>query len=191
MSVLIEALCLVVTREKIDELYPGATAAFLQRLSDPLLPIRSVIADDHLICASFRGFADAVVVSKAVGYVIGFEEYIALPINCAVLDHHAGRLHSCDELDYDQREDGVMICWSLDRDPGELVTPPGWTPDRSRRLQQHLRNELHGAECYCYSIESFIWVDPESGEHVPGFSLEPEKTPEQLAAESLRAYLDD
>jgi hypothetical protein len=192
MSVLIEALCLVVTREKLEQVYAGGTEAFVQRMADPALPLRYLIADDHLVCLSFRGLTDAVVVSEAVEYAVGLEEYIGTPVNGAVLDHYADRLHSCDDLDYyHQQEDGFMYCWMAGKDPGELVTPPGWTPDRSRRLQRHLETKLHGAACYCYSIGTSIWVDPAAGEHVEGFSLEPEKTAEQLAEEYRLQYLDD
>lgn len=190
MSVLIEALCLVVTRERLNEVYSGGAEAFLERIVDPSLPIRYICADDHLVCLSFRGVDDAVVVSSALSYVVGVDEW-GTPINGALLDHLAGAIRSYDALEWREHADGFVSCWLADAGPGEMIAPSRWTPERTRRLQRHLRNELHGAICYCYSVAESVWVDVGAGEYVEGYSLEPEKTPEQLAEEYRLADLDD
>lgn len=43
----------------------------------------------------------------------------------------------------------------------------------------------------CYSVGSIVWVDAVAGESVPGYSLEPEMTPEQMAAADRIIFGED
>ncbi|HEY5021203.1 MAG TPA: hypothetical protein VII30_01820, partial [Gemmatimonadaceae bacterium] len=62
MSVLVEALSLIVLRKVLDTNYPGGTDAFMERMREPRARCRLVCADEQLVSLSFVALAEACVV---------------------------------------------------------------------------------------------------------------------------------
>jgi hypothetical protein len=140
MSVLIEALTLVMRRSTLDASFPGGADAMMEWLASEEVDARWVVTDEHLVAASFftatlhpvmdtlldRGFflteeegnPDAVVVDALLG----------LPAFCAWL-----------EWERPPRGELFSICWLAGTAPGKMAIPDGHTPGEDAPLRAHTR----------------------------------------------------
>ena len=132
MSVLIEAMTLVVARYALDAAVPGGTAAFLQ--SATARPdVRYAIADAHLVAVST--IAPAAI--EALGNQLALYGIHRRDGGAAVLvDMEMGPLGLCEWLTVRRHPHGLTIAAhrrSTARAP-RLVTPPAWSPTQSWQL---------------------------------------------------------
>lgn len=144
MSILIEAFTLVFAQSRVNESYPGGVAAFMEDLRRSAIPIRHVIADDHLVGVSVRSIADADAVAARIWQTTGEEPESDRALGSALWDQRVGWIYSGDWLDYAHHDDYSWIsCWIVGAEPGELAAPENWTPDRTRRMECHLLTARH------------------------------------------------
>ena len=134
MSVLIEALCLVVKRSVLDATVPGGTDGFLAHCAEQE-GVRYAIADDHVtaICAF-----EPDVLSAIIGYLLDHDltEYgeDEMPSGYQVIDMETGPTRDFPWLTVVSHRHGLTEAWMSDAAPGPLVVPDGWTPEDSWSL---------------------------------------------------------
>ena len=136
MSVLVEAVCLVVPRILLEDRYPGGTRAYLRELNRPSSEARYAITDNHLVCASYF---DVFAAERAAIPLLDFG-FVELDNETfhdfAIVDQESGPTRSCLWLMWTGDSAGFTLAWFSGAGPGDLVTPAGWTakiPSRLRR----------------------------------------------------------
>lgn len=128
MSVLVEALTLVVQRVSLDREYPHGADGFLRdvaTIGDP--PCFACADDDQLLNLSCRDRRHAQpLVERLLAHGLG-EESDADVGDFVLVDQLRGPLVSCPWLEW-TRADGVTYAWIAGEAPGELAAPSGWNP---------------------------------------------------------------
>ena len=130
MSVLVEAVTLVVRRPSLDLAYPGGAEAFLQatrRLTNP--PRFACAIDPNLVNVSFEHpdyLAAAVELLTSSGLTEVEEAVGAVDFVC--VDQSDGPDIPCSWLEWERFTDGVTVAWMAGKEPGALAAPKGWTP---------------------------------------------------------------
>ena len=145
MSILVEALTIVVRRITLDLSYPGGHAAWIARHQADSAPARYVSVDDHLVGVSF--FSDALEEELAhladAGLVVLDDEEFQ---DIAVVDQAEGLGFPCSWLEWmrppvdGDRAPLYSMVWLHGTDPGTLAVPDGWTAGGSELIPQQLRN---------------------------------------------------
>ena len=137
MSILVEAISVVILRSALERKYPGGAAAFICLLaSRRSLEHRYVCSDSHLVCLSYftpdaadRG---AELLADAGLTDIQDNEFI----DFAIVDQHYGPTLQCPWLAWHREPDGFTRAWLAGELPGGLSTPEGWTPDHAHRIRR-------------------------------------------------------
>lgn len=136
MSVLIEALTLVVPRQVLDVSFPGATDGFLDEYrSGP--GFRYVIADARLVAVSVLDpgvltpmidrFFDLGIVESDRHHEA--QEYV-------IVDMATGPVIPCAWLDFERHRHGFTHAWMSRFGPEQMAAPDEWTPESSWSLQR-------------------------------------------------------
>jgi hypothetical protein len=165
MSVLVEALSLIVPRKVLDVSYPGGTEAFLNKMNIPPLLCRHACSDDALVSVSFHGTEDATVVGNELldlGIVAVDDDHF---YELAFVDQAKGPTMPCDWIEWQKHEEGYTSCWLAGTDPEPLHTPEGWTPQQSQNLTLH---DIRGEPGRCMKLADEpdgheIWIDFQTG----------------------------
>jgi hypothetical protein len=134
LSVLVEALCLVIPRTALELRYPSGTNGFLAELARPSRESRYSCADAHLICVSFLtpDAADRVAELLTNG---GMRESASEEFQeFAIVDQKHGPVLQCPWLMWLAAPEGYTCAWLAGTDRGEMAAPEGWTVEQSRRL---------------------------------------------------------
>ena len=136
MSVLIEAVSLVVPRVLLELRYPGGKNGFFAEMSRPSAEARYVCADCHLVSASFftpeaAERAAAVLVSAGM-LDVEDDQYR----DFALVDQKYGPLLQCHWLIWSPHPTGYTSAWLAGTEKGDLATPEGWTVAQSLRLMR-------------------------------------------------------
>jgi hypothetical protein len=140
MSVLIEALTMVVPRRILDVSYPGGTGSFLQALAALERPPRFVCdGDPELVAASFH---DQRHLEPAYDLL---EEYLICSdgkefVELALVQEGQGPPMPCGWLEWKNHEDGFTFAWHAGGEPGMLAAPERWTPEWSQVLPRGARD---------------------------------------------------
>ncbi len=130
MSILVEALSVVIPRHVLDAGYPGGTEGYLET-ARRARGARYAISDDRLACVSFASPADADAFTLPLSALgLGSEEGAPPPVAC--LDEDFGPTAACPWLRWRRHDDGFTSCWLEWTEPGELAAPPDWLPPRQR-----------------------------------------------------------
>ena len=140
MSILIEALCLVVPNRVLDVSYPGGAPAFIDDLStrDDL---RYVITDGILCAASMFDPGVAVELANHLEEhgIVGAEDRQALEF--VLTDMEVGTTIPCDWIETVRHPHGFMIAWAVPGERGPMAVPGDWDPSRSWGLgREDVRN---------------------------------------------------
>jgi len=147
MSVLAEALSVLVRNAMLDEHYPGGVEGFARDC-----PNASFCSDGRISRVGFLSPRDTrffLGVLEACG--LHWSEGARLP-EVAIVDQNLGLLHPCLWVEFGRVRDGIPICWHAAHRPGRLVVPLGWRPEQSEgfesasdvpfpRLMRFLRTE--------------------------------------------------
>ena len=164
MSVLVEAVCLVVPQILLEDRYPGGTQAYLRELGRPSSEARYAITDGHLVCASYF---DALAAERAALPLLNFG-FVELDNETfhdfAIIDQEIGPLRSCLWLMWTQGRACSTRAWFSGAAPGYLVTPPeGAAVIPSRLRREDIRN-IPG-RAMRLSIDNGIetWLDFDTG----------------------------
>jgi hypothetical protein len=176
MSVLVEALSLIIPRKVLDVSYPGGTKAFLQKMEVVPSPCRCACSDEMLVSVSFFGVADATVVGDQLlelGIVaVDNDRFYEM----AFIDQAKGPTMRCDWIEWTRHAEGYTSCWLVGSEPGPFRAPAGWTPKQSRDLTFHdIRSEP--GRCIKLADEpdgTEVWLDYQTGEIAPGYPYEPD-----------------
>src|ERR1051326_8465019 len=166
MSVLIEALTMVVPRRVLDVSYPGGTGAFLQALAALERPPRFVCdGDPELIAARFhaRGaFEPAYDLLEEYLICSDGKEFVEL----ALVREGQGPPMPCEWLQRKNHPDRSTFAWPGRGEPGMLAAPERWTPERSQVLlpgARDVRDEPGRAMRLGCSGGRETWLDFETG----------------------------
>ncbi len=141
MSVLIEALCLVVPNKVLDISFPGGASAFLDELS-MRDDIRYVVTDGTLTAASmFDPAVGSVLAAQLAAHgIVGSENRQAIEFVFADMD--VGTTIPCDWIDTARHPHGFMIAWSVPGERGETAVPGDWDPSCTWGLQREDLRDL-------------------------------------------------
>ncbi len=174
MSVLVEALSLVIPRTVLDASYPGGTETFMLDMCEPDIPARLVCADDQLVSVSFPS-ADA---AHVVGAQLLEHGIVAVDEDCflelAFVDQAVGPTMPCDWIEWRKDAAGFTCCWLAGTDPDPLHAPANWTPRLSRRLAFH-DHRVEPGRCMKLADEGGVetWLDLQTGHVVSGLPAFP------------------
>lgn len=162
MSVLIEAVSLVVPRRLLDQGFPGGTRGFLAELSRPSAENRHVCADAHLLCVSFFVTEAAHRTAAVLARVGMTESRNGSYVDFAIMDQHSGPLLECPWLEWTREPAGYSCAWLADAERGEMAVPSEWSADASRRLS---RIDAMESDTFVLSREDGIetWLDLRTG----------------------------
>jgi len=129
MSVLAEAMSVIVPREVLDTKYPGGLAAY-----HAACPNETFCTDEHLTRVGFMSPADV------EAYVRRLESYGlvylrgGMAIDLCVVDQHRGPTTQCDWIDGGKHADGYAAVWLAGADPSTMYAPIHWSPEQSGEL---------------------------------------------------------
>ena len=179
MSVLIEALSLIVPRKVLDISYPGGIDAYLSDALANGVQFRYALADEQLTVMSFldRSAATPVVERLRALGVIHVDDDMA--IEMVFLDQHHGPTMPCDWLEWEARTDGVTFAWAQGNKPGDMVAPVGWRAQDSQRLERSdIRDEPGRTLCLALENGLETWIDFHTGAVIHGLPhrVEPSAT---------------
>src|SRR5215475_6544439 len=136
MSVLVEAINVIVRKETLDQKYPGGLAAYERDC-----PNRTFCADDYLTRVGFMSPVDAetfIDVLTALGFVF-FDG--GKFVDFAVVDQTVGLTATCDWLVAEKFSDGWARCWLAGTDDVWTAFPEGRTPESVRDANLRLLTE--------------------------------------------------
>lgn len=134
MSVLVEALGLIVPRMVLDVSYPGGADAFIRELSEADAPCRRFCADEQLVSVSFDGRDDAqsIAIHLCNLGIIAVDDHRYQEL--AFVDHACEPSMPCDWLELRHHEEAFTSCWMAGTDPGHFHAPASWILERSPAL---------------------------------------------------------
>jgi hypothetical protein len=129
MSVLVEAISVVVATAVLEKKYPGGAAQYERDC-----PNVTFCADEHLTRIGFMVPGDVgafVVRLSRLGLVFQRDGRSA---DIVVVDQLHGPTTLCDWLESGRHPDGYSAAWLAGTEPGALAHPPGWTPAQSAAM---------------------------------------------------------
>jgi hypothetical protein len=137
MSVLIEALTLVIRRFDLDIRYPGGTEAFLQHALELTEPPRFICGEDaHLVNLSFSSPEHMMECLKLLTYHGFLDVDDGQVVDMAYVDQHHGPTMPCHWLEWRRHPEGFTYAWLAGTEPGDMAVDEGWTPERSRGMER-------------------------------------------------------
>ncbi len=172
MSVLIEALTLVVRKQGLERAYPGGTAAFLAAARALARPPRFACeGDEHFVNVSFydpEHMRPCLELLRAHG--LGRIEDDAF-VDAACVDQIFGPTRGCDWLRWAEDEDGITRAWLATEEPRELATDDQWTAARSLGLVHRERVDVPGRLLRLAEEDGVeFWLDQTTGKQLVGLA---------------------
>jgi hypothetical protein len=129
MSVLAEAISVIISRAAIDKGYPGGYAGFERDA-----PAETTCTDGHLARVGFYAMEDAQFFLRmlaASGIVI---ERDGIAVDAVLIDQNLGPARQCLWIELGRERDGSLVCWHAAARRGVLHVPHEWRPLRGPRL---------------------------------------------------------
>lgn len=139
MSVIIEAINVIVAAARIDAQYPGGIAQFERDC-----PNGTYCADGHIVRVGFMSPED---VSRFVKHLEarGLTFYDGQQfVDIAVVDQNQGPTAPCSWLDFGFHFDGFKYATLKGQDPNPIVGPAGWDPKWPVKLTFVANDEIAG-----------------------------------------------
>jgi hypothetical protein len=173
MSVLVEALSVVIRRTTLDDYYPGGTDSYIQLADSEASAARLACIDEELTSVSFLRPSDA---HQWIDYladhnIVHLDGDQSLEIVC--IDQHFGPTKPCDWIEWRIHPDGYTHCWLAGTEPGLMIAPEGWTPDRSRRLvRRESGDDYHHMVPLAVEDGLEYWLDLSTGRQIVGLPEE-------------------
>ena len=147
MSILTEALSIVVENRVLARRYPGGVAGFARDC-----PNASFCTDGRLSRVGFLSPRDT---RFFLGLLEAAQLHARGPARApevAVVDQNVGLLHPCLWIEFGYSEEGLPVCWHAAHRPGRLAVPPDWRAEQASafetlpdvpfpRLMRYLRTE--------------------------------------------------
>lgn len=167
MSVLIEALTVVVPRSALDASFPGGAAAYIAAGAAPESPARFAVADEHLTAVSFLAPEEATRLIDSLLELGLVESDDNVPGDIAFVDQHYGPSTECPWLEWQRHDDGYTLCWLSGTEPGEVAVPAEWSPAQSIALVRHdIRDEPGRMMRLAEEDGLEIWLDFKTGRQI-------------------------
>jgi hypothetical protein len=124
MSVLVEAISVVVQRHTLEQSYEAGVDGYERDC-----PNATFCADEHLTRVGFMTPSDV------RAYVTALENLLGLVFiddsgefqDVAVVDQRSGPTAACRWLEFAVQPEGHSACWLAGTTPGELAVPKQWT----------------------------------------------------------------
>lgn len=167
MSVLIEALTVVVPRSALEAKFPGGTEAYIAAAAASESPARYAVADEQLTAVSYLAPEEAtrLIDSLLELGLVESEDNVAGDI--AFVDQHYGPSTECAWLEWKRHDDGYTYCWLAGAEPGELAVPESWSPAQSIALVRHdIRDEPGRMMRLAEEDGLEIWLDFKTGRQI-------------------------
>ena len=164
MSVLVEAMTLVVPIIVLARRFPAWPTGFFQHLARPSAEHRYACSDGRLLAVSFFD-ARAAERLAAVLEIGGLREGAdGASADFAFVDQYEGPEHSYDWLEWTRERSGFTHAWLSGSEPGSLAAPRHWTAEHSLRLKRTEVSIAHASEV-CLADENGIetWLDFRTG----------------------------
>jgi hypothetical protein len=134
MSVVVEAVNLVVPRSALELRYPGGVEGFFAELARPSSEHRDVCADEHLVSVSFYAI-DAADRAAAALVLAGMRDIEDNQFqDFAIVDQNYGPTVECPWLAWEHNESGFTCAWLANTERGDLAVPLDWSISQSLRL---------------------------------------------------------
>ncbi len=173
MSILIEALSIVIPRSVLDARHPNGSRGYIDGAVARGVPFRYALADEHIVVMSVLAPDVALEEARQLaehGIVIVDERECD---DGAFVDQYDGPTAPCAWLRWERDPRGHSCAWHADAEKGELIAPLGWTPDRWQTLQPFDPREEPG-RAMLLARESGVetWIDFRTG-HLIATSAEP------------------
>jgi hypothetical protein len=136
MSILIEAISVIVRNEALASHYPGGVSGYAADC-----PNHTFCSDGRLARIGFlsprdvRFFVEMLESHGLVG------QHGAASIDIAIVDQNQGPDPCCLWLDFGHLPDGTAYCWPAGEEAGSLAVPHGWQP-RLLDAFEHMPGEL-------------------------------------------------
>lgn len=165
MSVLVEALCLVIPRRALDVSWPGGADAFLRAMCAEGCPSRRVMSDASLESISFFTPEDAEVVAAQLRDLGLLEVVDDRFQDFAFVDQRYGPTMPCPWLHWKRHPDGFSYAWLEGSDSAMMAAPADWEPEQSRRLvREDLRDDSERMFKLAEEDGFEVWLDFATGE---------------------------
>lgn len=127
MSVLAEAISVIVPNARLESVYPGGVAQYETDCDSP-----TFCSDGALTRVGFMSPLDTeafITALEDLGLTFVVDEEF---IDIAVVDQLSGPLTRCSWLSFEVVAEGYSHCWSSTTERGTLAVPKGWTIEQSR-----------------------------------------------------------
>jgi hypothetical protein len=134
LSVIVEALTLIVPRLSLDVSFPGGTDGFVEFLGKSDFEFRFALTDDHIAAVSaFNPEALTPIAHRLIecGLVEADDDAF---VEFAFVDQRFGPTLNCPWLKWRIHDEGYTSAWLATAEPGGLYAPTDWTPEQSRGL---------------------------------------------------------
>jgi len=136
MSVLADALSVVIRCRTLEAKYPGGEAAYREHF-----PGEFYCSDGQVARAKFYCVEEMFpFVERLTLWGLSLEPDWA-PADIALIDGEGGIRNACDWLEFGMHEDGFPIAWLRGEEPVPLATPDGWEPSDSLELMRIAEEE--------------------------------------------------
>jgi hypothetical protein len=130
MSVLVEAISVIVPRVVLEAKYPGGTAQYQRDC-----PNRTYCADEHLTRIGFMAPADVQEFVSALEKVGLVHQRDGQALDLVVVDQRRGPTTPCRWVEAGRHPDGYSAAWLAGTIPGWFAHPKGWTVQNSKQLE--------------------------------------------------------
>jgi hypothetical protein len=135
VCVLAEAISVIVRVDRLEERFPGGTAAYAA-----LIPNRTYCTDG---CLTRVGFMHPSDVERWMGLLaphgLALDPLSGLSDACVVVDQFGGPTRPCSWIEFSHHPEGYSYCWLTGSDPGDLAAPGGWRPSAMVRWSEGSR----------------------------------------------------
>jgi hypothetical protein len=162
VSVLAEALSVIIKRSTLEAKYPGGIEGYRRAC-----PNGTFCADENLtrvgfmVPADVQGWLDHLENAGLVFIVAG------MAIEIVVVDQFKGATAPCLWLKGGRSSMGYSAVWLAGTEPGELAHPPGWTPSRSASLTFVSNEDVTDRVLHMTSADGIdVLLDLKSGKEV-------------------------
>lgn len=182
MSVLVEALTLVVPKHVLAVSYGGGVEGFVAGLRGLAVAPRFICdGDAHLLNASFFDIdhmKPAIALLSEAGIVtIEDDEFHEL----AFVDQRFGPTMPCRWLEWRRHDEGYTSAWLAGTEAGELAAPNEWTPAQSLQLTRSDPRDEPG-RFLRLAVEKGVetWLDFSTGQLSVGLAQRDESASDEL-----------
>jgi hypothetical protein len=167
MSVLIEALSLVVPRKVLDARYPGGSDAWLREAQVDCGRTRYAVADRQLAVRSYLDPREARAAAGRLEECGAVATDGTMAVEIVFVDQQYGPALPCPWLKWTRHDGGFTTACVAGVLPDSLVTPEGWSAESSRALKHaDIRAEPGRAIPVGKEDGLEIWLDLRTGELV-------------------------